>query len=327
MTGVARIVFMGTPEFAVPCLQTLIETQQVVGVVTQPDKPAGRGNKLRPSPVKVVAEAAGIPIYQPRSLKKEEAAAPLREWQPDIIVVAAFGQILRPHVLYLPPLGSLNVHASLLPRWRGASPIQHAILAGDATTGVTLMRMDEGLDTGDMFVQESIAIEPRETTATLHDKLSLLGADMLRRHLDNILARRILPTQQDDAISTYAPMIRKEAGQIDWRQATAALDRLVRAMTPWPGATTQWQGETLKVLNARPAAGALPAGRPGLVVHSSEGVAALSGDGGLLLEEIQLPGKRAMPTVDFVRGRPDFIGSVLGQDDMMPNDRAIAPTA
>lgn len=327
MTGVARIVFMGTPEFAVPCLHTLIETQQVVGVVTQPDKPAGRGNKLRPSPVKVVAEAAGIPVYQPRSLKKEEATAPLREWQPDIIVVAAFGQILRPHVLYLPPLGSLNVHASLLPRWRGASPIQHAILAGDATTGVTLMRMDEGLDTGDMFVQESIAIEPRETTATLHDKLSLLGADMLRRHLGDILARRILPTQQDDATSTYAPMIRKEAGQIDWRRTTVALDRLVRAMTPWPGATTHWQGETLKVLKTRPTTGALPIDRPGLVVHVSEGVAVLSGDGGLLLEEIQLPGKRAMPTVDFVRGRPDFIGSVLGEDDMMANSRDIAPSA
>lgn len=327
MTGVARIVFMGTPEFAVPCLQTLIETQQVVGVVTQPDKPAGRGNKLRPSPVKVVAEAAGIPIYQPRSLKKEEAAAPLREWQPDIIVVAAFGQILRPHVLYLPPLGSLNVHASLLPRWRGASPIQHAILAGDAATGVTLMRMDEGLDTGDMFVRESIAIEPRETTTTLHDKLSLLGADMLRRHLDAILAGRITPTPQDDAASTYAPMIHKEAGRIDWQQTTAVLDRLVRAMTPWPGATTQWQGETLKVLKARPTAGALLSGRPGLVVRGSEGVAVLSSDSGLLLEEIQLPGKRAMPTVDFVRGRPDFIGSILGENDAVTDCHDIAPSA
>ena len=173
MTGMARIIFMGTPEFAVPILQTLLATQTVVGVVCQPDKPAGRGNQLRPPPVKLAALAAGIPVYQPRSLRREEAAAPLREWQPDVIVVAAFGQILRPHVLYLPPHGSLNVHASLLPRWRGASPIQHALLAGDATTGVTLMGMDEGLDTGPMYVQEALTISPDETAATLHD-LSLI---------------------------------------------------------------------------------------------------------------------------------------------------------
>jgi len=315
MTVVARIVFMGTPEFAVPCLQTLIDTGQVVGVVTQPDKPAGRGNTLRPPPVKVVAEAANIPVYQPRSLRKEESAEPLRQWQPDIIIVAAFGQILRPHVLDLPPLGCLNVHASLLPRWRGASPIQHAILAGDDVTGVTLMQMDEGLDTGAMLVQESLDIDPRETAATLHDRLSLLGADMLRRHLDTILAGRITPTPQTDEGSTYAPIIRKEAGQIDWRHDTAALDRLIRAMTPWPGAYTHWQGEMLKILRARPATGMLPPARPGHVVYGSGGVAALSGDGGLLLEEIQMSGKRAMPVDDFVRGRPDFIGSTLGEND------------
>lgn len=316
MTAVARIVFMGTPEFAVPCLQALIDTQQVAGVVTQPDKPAGRGNKLRPSPVKVVAGAASIPVYQPKSLRREEAAEPLRDWRPDMIVVAAFGQILRPHVLNLPPMGSLNVHASLLPRWRGASPIQHAILAGDATTGVTLMQMDEGLDTGAMYVQESLDIDPRETAASLHDRLSLLGADMLRRHLDDILAGRVAPTPQDDAISTYAPMIRKEAGEMDWTQGTAALDRLVRAMTPWPGAYTRWQGETFKILRARPATGTLLSGRPGHVVaRGSGGVMVLTGDGGLLLEEIQLPGKRSMPPEDFLRGRPDFIGSNLGEID------------
>ena len=315
MTGVARIVFMGTPEFAVPCLQALIDTQQVAGVVTQPDKPAGRGNKLRPPPVKVVAEAAGIPVYQPKSLRTEESAEPLRHWQPDIIVVAAFGQILRPHVLNLPPLGCLNVHASLLPRWRGASPIQHALLAGDSATGVTLMQMDEGLDTGAMFVQESLDIDPGETAASLHDRLSLLGADMLRRHLDDILDGRIAPTPQDDAASTYAPLIRKEAGEIDWRQDTAALDRLVRAMSPWPGAYTRWQGETLKIVRARPAAGTRPSGRPGHVARGTDGVIALTGDGGLLLEEIQLPGKRSMPADDFVRGRPDLIGSTLGESD------------
>lgn len=313
MTGVARIVFMGTPEFAVPCLQALIDTQHVAGVVTQPDKPAGRGNKLRPSPVKVMAESAGIPVYQPKSLRNAESAEPLRQWRPDLIVVAAFGQILRPHVLNLPPLGCLNVHASLLPRWRGASPIQHAILAGDGATGVTLMQMDEGLDTGAMFIQESLDIDPRETAASLHDRLALLGADMLRRHLDDILTGRIAPVPQDDAASTYAPMIRKEAGEIDWRQGTAVLDRLVRAMTPWPGAYSHWQGETLKIVRARPAVGTRPSGRPGQITRGSGGVIALTSDGGLLLEEIQLPGKRSMPADDFVRGRPDFIGSNLGE--------------
>jgi methionyl-tRNA formyltransferase len=303
---------MGTPEFAVPCLQTLIETQQVVGVVTQPDKPAGRGNRLRPSPVKVVAEAAGLPLYQPKSLRREEAAEPLREWQPDVIVVAAFGQILRPHVLYLPPHGSINVHASLLPRWRGASPIQHSILAGDTESGITLMRMDEGLDTGPMLVQEALSIGPRETAATLHDRLAVLGADMLRRHLDDILAGRIQPVLQPDTGSTYAPMIAREAGEIDWSRDDGYLDRLVRAMTPWPGAYTWWNGQPFKIVRARPATGNLPAGSPGEVVRAAGGLAVLTAGGGLALEEVQPPGKRAMPAEDFARGHPDWVGSVLG---------------
>jgi methionyl-tRNA formyltransferase len=248
-------------------------------------------------------------------LRKEEAAEPLREWRPDVIVVAAFGQILQPHVLYLLPLGSINVHASLLPRWRGASPIQHAILAGDKATGITLMRMDEGLDTGPMYVQESIDIEPRDTSATLHDRLAALGADMLRHYLNDILAGHIMPTPQDDSASTYAPMIRKEAGEIDWRQDAEALDRLIRAMTPWPGAFTWWGGEALKILRARPAPGGLPDVQPGLVVSVPDGVAVVAAEGGLLLDEVQLSGKRAMPAADFARGRPDWIGSVLGKVD------------
>jgi methionyl-tRNA formyltransferase len=304
---------MGTPEFAVPCLQALIETQEVVGVVTQPDRPAGRGNQLRPSPVKVIAEAAGLPVYQPKSLRKEEAAEPLRDWGPDIIVVAAFGQILRPHVLYLPPRGSLNVHASLLPRWRGASPIQHALLAGDAETGITLMRMDAGLDTGPMYVQESLVIDPRETAATLHDRLATLGAEMLRRHLDDIMAGRILPTPQPEAGSTYAPMIHKEAGAIDWQQDVVALDRLIRAMTPWPGAYTWWNGEPFKIARARPAAGELPAGPPGLVARAGGQIVVLAADGGVVLEEVQPSGKRAMSPEDFARGHPAWVGSVIGR--------------
>ncbi|MFQ5419036.1 MAG: methionyl-tRNA formyltransferase, partial [Anaerolineae bacterium] len=247
----ARIVFMGTPDFAVPGLQKLIETHQVVGVVTQPDKPAGRGKQLRPSPVKIIAQSANIPLYQPKSLRSEEAAAPLRQWQPDIIIVAAFGQILRPHVLDLPPHGCLNIHASLLPRWRGASPIQHAILAGDAETGVTLMRMDVGLDTGPMFVQQAVPIRADETAATLHDRLAALGADMLAAHLNDILHGRLTPTPQNDDDSTYAPMIKKGDGRLDWTKTAVALDRHIRAMTPWPGAFTEWDGRLLKIKAAQ----------------------------------------------------------------------------
>ncbi|MCC6606687.1 MAG: methionyl-tRNA formyltransferase [Anaerolineae bacterium] len=308
-----KVVFMGTPEFAVPVLQTLIETQTVVGVVTQPDRPAGRGKQLRPSPVKVTAEAAHIPVYQPKSLRSEEAAQPLRDWQPDIIVVAAFGQILRPHVLNLPPHGCLNIHASLLPRWRGAAPIQHALLAGDAETGVCLMQMDVGLDTGPVYACLPTPISPTETAASLHDHLSTLGANLLAVHLDNIVAGKLSATPQDNEKSTYAPMISKEDGRLNWQQTSAELDRRVRAMTPWPGAFTTWQGEMLKILAARVAGGRLPTGQPGTVIAYEEGAAVLTADGALVLEEVQLAGKRATAVADFLRGYATFIGSLLGQ--------------
>ena len=308
----SKIVFMGTPDFSVPGLQKLIQTQTVVGVVTQPDKPAGRGQQLRPSPVKVVAEAAGIPVYQPKSLRSEEAAAPLRAWQPDVIVVAAFGQILRPHVLDLPPHGCVNVHASLLPRWRGASPIQHALMAGDAETGICLMRMDPGLDTGPVYVCQSTTITATDTAATLHDRLAEMGAALLAERLDDILHGRIAPTPQDDAQTTYAPMIKKEDGRIQWTQPAAVIDRHIRAMTPWPGAFTLWQGQVLKILAAHPSAHDL-AGAPGQIFPSKDGQTAVvaTGSGSLHLQTVQLSGKRALDAAEFLRGRPDFIGSRL----------------
>jgi methionyl-tRNA formyltransferase len=307
----ARIVFMGTPAFALPALTALIDTQTVVGVVTQPDRPAGRGNQLRPSPVKQEAAARGIPVYQPPSLKKVEAAEPLLAWEPDLIVVAAFGQILRPHVLYLPAHGSLNVHASLLPRWRGASPIQHALLAGDAETGISLMQMDEGLDTGPVYIQEALTIAPLDTAATLHDRLAELGGQMLRDHLDEILAGRLTAEPQDDSRATYAPLIQKESGALDWWRSSELLDRQIRAMTPWPGAFTHWRGELLRIVQARPVAGTLPDGQPGLVVTRNDEVIVLTGDGGLRLQQLQLAGKRAMAADAFVRGHADFVGSDL----------------
>ena len=309
---------MGTPDFAVPILQKLIATQEVVGVVTQPDRPAGRGKQLRPSPVKAAAVAAGIPIYQPQSLRREEAAELLHQWQPEMIIVAAFGQILRPHVLDLPPLGCLNIHASLLPRWRGASPIQHAIMAGDAETGVTLMQMDVGLDTGAMFVQKAIPIHSNETAASLHDRLAKLGAVMLGDYLDDIVNGRITATPQDDSLSTYAPMISKADGQLDWQKTSAELDRHIRAMTPWPGAFTTWEGQLLKVLAAEPVNDRLPTGLPGQVVMMGETAVVLTQDGGLTLNQIQLAGKRAMSSTEFLRGRPDFINSQL--DDNLTSD-------
>jgi methionyl-tRNA formyltransferase len=316
-----RIVFMGTPEFAVPGLKALIDLHNVVGVVTQPDRPAGRGRPLRPSPVKKAAQAAGLPLYQPTSLRREETAEPIRNWQPDLIVVAAFGQILRPHLLHLPPLGCLNVHASLLPRWRGASPIQHAILAGDAATGISLMQMDEGLDTGPVFVREAIPIHADETAATLHDRLAGLGAALLSQYLDEIINGRLTPQPQDDSQATYAPLIKKEAGELNWQESAAALDRRIRAMTPWPGAFTWWDGQLLKIKTAVPLpTSSLIGGRPGQVVpgpiaeeSGDETAVVLTGEGGLQLQTIQLAGKKEMAMSDFLRGRPDFIGAILGK--------------
>ncbi len=307
-----RIIFMGTPAFAVPALDALLATQEVVGVVTQPDRPAGRGQQPRPSPVKVRAVAAGIPVYQPASLKSEAAAAPLRAWEPAAVVVAAFGQILRPHVLDLPPLGCLNVHASLLPRWRGASPIQHALLAGDEETGISLMRMDPGMDTGPVYVQESLPLGPADDAQTVHDRLAALGARMLQAHLDDILAGRISAVPQDDALATYAPLIRKEDGRLDWTTPAVDLARRVRAMHPWPGAYTSWNGNHLKVLAVSAWADPLPAGPPGQVLLIDDAPVVRTGDGGLRLERLQLAGRGAADAADFARGYPDFAGSRLG---------------
>jgi methionyl-tRNA formyltransferase len=304
---------MGTPDFAVPVLRKLIETQNLVGVVTQPDRPAGRGRKLQPPPVKVAAVETAVPVYQPKSLKSEEAIDPIREWQPDMIVVAAFGQILRPHLLDLPPLGCLNVHASILPRWRGASPIHHAILAGDGETGISLMQMDVGLDTGPVYVQEAIPIRANETAETLHDRLAELGAEMIGRYLEPIMAGDLTAVPQEDSASTYAPMIKKAEGEVDWSKSAVEIDRLVRAMTPWPGAFTNWNDQNLKVLTVQPlSSGHNYSEDAGLVVAEGDGAAVLTGSGKLLLESVQLAGKTATSIVDFLRGRPEFIGSRLG---------------
>ncbi len=305
-----RIVFMGTPDFAVPTLKALIEHYDVVGVVTQPDRPVGRKRKIQPSPVKIVAQEAGIPILQPHSLRKEpEAVKQLAQWGADVFVVAAFGQILPQNVLDIPPHGSINVHASLLPRWRGAAPIQAAIRAGDKETGVTIMLMDAGLDTGPMLTQKAIEIAADETGQSLHDKLAVLGAELLIETLPGYLSGEINPIPQPEEGVTYAPQIKKEDGLIDWSQSAEAIERQVRAFTPWPGTFTFWNGTQLKIHQGEVVAGHAPEGK---IVTIGEQIAVGTGEGLFVLKQIQPAGKKAMSIDAFLRGHQEFIGAQLG---------------
>lgn len=307
----ARLVFMGTPEFAVPALEALDEHHEVAGVVTQPDRPAGRGRKLMPSPVKEVALERGLEILQPASLRAPEAVQQLVAWQPEVIVVAAFGQILRPEVLGLPPHGCLNVHASLLPRYRGAAPIPAAILAGDDETGVSLMLMDPGLDTGPILAQAETPIGPRDTTGTLTGRLARMGATLLIETLPAWLQGRIVPRPQDEASTTYCHPLQKEDGRLDWSRSAGYLDRQVRACDPWPGAFTIWQGRRLKILRARPRPDWPGKGEPGLVVALDAGAGVVTGEGLLALRQVQLAGKRPTEIEPFLHGQQDFVGSLV----------------
>lgn len=295
-----RIVFMGTPEFALPALTKLAEAFRVVGVVTQPDRPAGRGRVLTPPPVKVLAGELGIPVVQPERLREPEAFTLLQQWEPDLIVVAAYGQILRQDVLDLPPLGCINVHASLLPRWRGASPVQAAILNGDAETGVTIMKMDAGLDSGPLLSRRAIEIFPEENAGPLGDRLARLGAELLVETLPGYLAGEILPAPQDERLVTRAPMLKKEDGQLDFTQPAVSVWRRVRAFNPWPGAFTFWNGQALKVLSAEvvDAPGAAPQKRD--ILGGRPAIGAV--DGWLVLNEVQAAGKKPVAGEVFLRG-------------------------
>lgn len=302
---------MGTPEFAVPSLQVLAARFEVAGVVTQPDAPSGRGRELTPSAVKRAALGLGLPILQPPSLKDPAAVAELVALRPDLIAVAAFGQILRRAVLELPPLGCLNVHASLLPRWRGASPVPAAIAAGDAMTGVTIMKMDAGLDTGPILSQREEPISPDDTTESLLGRLASVGAELLAETLPAWAAGSLQPAPQDAARATTCGLIRKEDGRLDWTRPADALERHARAMTPWPGAWTTWEGRTVRIMRARPAAGAA-SGAPGTVVAlGKSAVGVVCGEGVLELVEAQLEGKRPMPAADLARGQRGFLGGRL----------------
>jgi methionyl-tRNA formyltransferase len=305
-----RSVFMGSPEFALPVLESLNRQTQIAGVVTQPDRPAGRGREVASPPVKLLAARLGLPVIQPEKLRTPEAMDQIRAWNPEIIVVAAFGQILRPEVLNLPRYGCVNLHASLLPRHRGASPVAAAILAGDLETGITLMKMDPGLDTGPILAQRRIAIDPLDTAESLGRKLSQLAAETLTEHLPVYLRGEIVPRPQAETLATYAPQLRKDNGRLDFHQPAAALERMVRAFHPWPGAYALWKGQPLRILEARAEPGA-PSGNPGFTLESSRLPAVQTADGLLVFRKVQPAGKRPMAGEEFLRGARDFPGRVL----------------
>ena len=305
---------MGTPQFAVPALQKLAEHYDVVAVVTQPDAPAGRGKHLVQSAVKQFALSKGLPVLQPDSLKPAEVVEQLRGYHPDCIAVAAFGQILRKPVLDLPRYGCINVHGSLLPRWRGASPISAAIAAGDEATGITIMRMDVGLDSGPLLSKRAEPIGPEDTTATLMERLSHIGADLLIDTLPKYFSGELTPEGQDESLVTLCHQLKKEEGRIDWGRSAVEVERHVRAMTPWPGAFTTLDGKQLKILKSRVGMQFDRMLRPPGNLFLQRGKELLVACNGGILEllEVQLEGKKATPAADFARGHAALLGSLLG---------------
>ncbi len=305
-----RSVFMGSPEFALPALESLKNQTQIVGVVTQPDRPAGRGREVSSPPVKILADRLGLPVIQPEKLRAPEAMNQLRAWRPEIVVVAAFGQILRPEMLSLPEYGCLNLHASLLPRHRGASPIAAAILSGDTETGITLMKMDPGLDTGPILGQSRLPIDPSDTAESLGRKLSLLAGETLTQFLPVYLQGKIFPQSQEESLATYAPQLRKEDGRLDFQQPAAILERKVRAFHPWPGVYILWREQPLRILEGKAVTGE-PGAAAGLTMERSHFPAIHTADGLLVLRKVQPAGKRPMAGDEFLRGAKDFPGQIL----------------
>jgi methionyl-tRNA formyltransferase len=329
-----RIAFAGTPDFSVPALKALLASgHTVVGVLTQPDRPKGRGRQLAASPVKVAALEHGLPVSQPETLKTEAGRAELAAWRPDVLVVVAYGLILPPTVLTLPRLGCVNIHASLLPRWRGAAPIQRAILAGDSMTGITIMLMDAGLDTGPMLIKKEVLITPVDTGGSLHDRLATVGAEAVIEALEGHAAGTLQPIPQPAEGVTYASKIEKSEALIDWNHDALAIERQVRAFNPWPVAETRLDGEQLRIFDATadegvagssastlrgPSVGAPTQGGETplagtIVAFCDNSLLIQCGYGQLALRQVQRPGRKPVSTAEFVRGAPsDLIGKRLG---------------
>ena len=306
------LIFMGTPDFAVPSLQALIDAgHDVCAVYTQPDKPQGRKQILTAPPVKTLALEHDIPVFQPNTLKNEDEQARLRELAPEVIIVVAYGKLLPKAVLDIPPQGCINVHGSLLPRWRGAAPIQWAVIAGDEMAGVTTMQMAEGLDTGDMLLTYETKVGEKETAGELFDRLAQSGAELLTETL--VKLDEITPRPQDDAQSCYAHMLDKQMAVIDWSKSAHEIDCLIRGLNPWPIALTTLSGERLKVFAAEKAAGN---GEPGTVLEADpkKGLTVACGEGALGLTEIQLVGGKRMKATDFLRGHAIEVGTKLGDE-------------
>lgn len=313
MTERYRIVFMGTPDFAVPSLEALAAAgHEIALVVTQPDRPQGRGRRLDAPPVKKAAGALGLPVVQIATIRDASLHRRLEEARADFFVVVAFGHILIPKVLAIPKHGGINVHASLLPKYRGPAPIHWAIINGETVTGVTIMRMDEGLDTGEILLAAPESIRPDDTTGTLHDRLARLGAQLLVQTLDAWAAGTLTPRRQDNAAASYAPLLKKNDGLIDWRKPAARLEAFIRGMTPWPGAFTYLGSKRLKLFRAAVAA-EKNGEAPGQVIESgAEGLVVATGEGALCITEIQGASGNRLSVADFLRGNPILPGAMLG---------------
>ena len=326
-----RVVFMGTPVFALPVLEALLECgYPVVGVYTRPDRGAGRGRRTAASPVKVLAQERGLSVFQPASLKRDSAArAQMTELRPDVIVVAAYGLILPADTLELPTLGCLNVHPSLLPRHRGPSPVASAILAGDQDTGVTLILLDEGLDTGPIVAQRSTPLGERETAEVLTDRLFRMGADLLLATLPGWANGDVQSRPQDESRATATRLLKRADGEIDWSRPVLDISRQVRAMYPWPGTYTTWRGRTLKIIEAGPRESTIAADNPpGLVVtEDGSAIGVVAGNGVLNVERLQMEGRRPVGADEFLRGYRDFPGSRLGASDIIGQADAESGTA
>lgn len=307
-----RIVFMGTPDFSVPTLESLIQScHQVVGVVTQPDKPKGRGKEIQMSPVKETALRHGILVYQPVRARDEDFVEEMRALKPDVMVVIAFGQILSRELLEVPAYGCINIHASLLPAYRGAAPIQWAVINGDKETGITTMMMDVGMDTGDMLEKTVVTLDEKETGGSLFDRLSLLGGELILSTLEKLEQGTLIRTPQEHEKATYVKKIPKSLGDIDWTMDAASIERLIRGLNPWPSAYTRWNGKMLKLWEAEvlPDSGL---GRCGEVLEADgDRLTVKTGDGVLKINSLQLEGKKRMDTAAFLRGYPVEAGSVM----------------
>ena len=300
-----RIVFMGAGEIGVPTLQALLNSEhEVVGVVTQPDKPVGRSQLIEPPPIKKALSGTNIPVLQPARIKDRQAIEEIRALRPDVMVVMAYGQILPRGVLEIPEIACLNLHASLLPRWRGAAPIQAAIAAGDREIGITVMYMDEGLDTGDILLQRTIDILPADTGGALHDRLAGVAPETLLESLDLLAKGKAPRTPQDNAVATYAPKLKREDGKIDWSDPADAIERKIRAFDPWPGAFMTVSTDGTRNLKIFSATVIDLRGKPGKILRSENELVVAAGEDALSLGEVQLEGKRRMSAMEFLRGHP-----------------------